>query len=102
MAVIERNVRWERSTETEPVEAGWAGEARWFVRVLSGDSRWVARVQISPDGQVWCDHGATIAIDGPGLYTASVREFGHWLRLVLDPGSAGVETRLHVYLSLKE
>ncbi len=50
-AVVERNVRRDQNFETEPYEAGWAGQARWFVRVLEGQGPWTAQTQISPDGQ---------------------------------------------------
>jgi len=52
-AVIERNTTFTSDFETEPYEAAWAGEARWFIRVLAmgGESaRLRVMPQISPDG----------------------------------------------------
>ena len=86
-AVIARGELWERSVQTEPYEAAWAGEAIFFVHVLSasgaGSGSAVARVQISPDGLHWVDEGASmqIAAQAGALSFARVINFGGWLRL---------------------
>ncbi len=111
-AVIEKNSTFTANFETEPYEAGWASEARWFVRVLamSGDDVSVSLYpQISPDGLFWCDEGtsplvirATELQPPDPVFSLPLQQFGQWLRLrgVL----LGVNPRLKVliYLALKE
>lgn len=84
-AVIERNTVFETDFATEPYEAGWAGEARWFVRVMKTageNSELVLYPQISPDGLFWCDEGSQpLVVKNPGLYSFPLRDFGNWLRL---------------------
>jgi len=71
-AVLERGVVLEGEIATEPFEAAWATEARWFV----GEMR--------------------------GVITTSVRDFGHWLRLVITPEEVTSAPLTRVYLVLKE
>ncbi|MDR7523637.1 MAG: hypothetical protein QN168_14375 [Armatimonadota bacterium] len=103
-AVIERNVWWEGAFATEPYEAAWASEALFFVRTLESrgpEGGMTARVQISPDGMVWCDEGTRMTLPAaPGLDFCRVRHFGGWLRLCgeLPPESS---LRVIVYLVLK-
>ena len=103
-AVLEKNETYSANFETEPYEAGWASEARFFLRILhlEGDGPLQAAVQISPDGLHWCDEGATLGpITEPGLYSVKVREFGGWLRIRSDIPEEGT-VKLMVYLVLKE
>ncbi|WP_407560074.1 hypothetical protein [Streptomyces sp. 184] len=87
-AVIERNARLTGEFTTEPYEAAWAREARWFVRVLDSSGRaprMLVRTQISPDGLHWCDLDAgteqsVAPAEGP-LHSWPAAEFGGWLRL---------------------
>ena len=97
-AVIARGDLWERSVQTEPYEAAWAGEAVFFVHVLSvtgaGSANAVARVQISPDGLHWVDEGTQMQIASrpEALSFARVRNFGGWLRLdVTVPEELGLK-----------
>jgi hypothetical protein len=102
-AVIEKNTTFTGGFETEPYEAAWAGEARWFIRVLELSGVLAVTPQISPDGLFWCDEGrAPLVIDQPGLYSFPLREFGGWLRLraTLEGGSFRVKVMIH--LALKE
>lgn len=89
-AVLERDGITAPDYVTEPYEAGWALQARWFVRTLSlpaGVERIDLAEQISPDGLHWCDlegevDGANSAsIDSPGVVSWACRDFGGWLRL---------------------
>lgn len=83
-AVLERNTTFTSALATEPYEAGWASEARWFVRVLDLASGAVltVRPRVSPDGLFWCDEGSTPPpMPAPGLYSFALRDFGGWLRL---------------------
>jgi hypothetical protein len=100
-AVVEKNVSWNGRFETEPFEAGWAGEAVFFIRSLSGHlSGNRARVQISPDGMHWCNEGTEIDLPMDGDVTfCRVNSFGNWLRLAGETQTAG---KVLVALSLKE
>lgn len=102
-AVIEKNATLSGRFETEPYEAGWSSEARWFIRVLdlSGDAKFVP--QISPDGLFWCDEGTdALQPAGAGMYSIALHHFGGWLRVrgevTGQPGTA----KVMVYLVLKE
>lgn len=89
---------------TEPFEVAWASEARWFLQFLSeGAGEVTMQTQISADGLVWVDHESP-ALSGPmrGVMTASLSEFGHWLRLVVTPSSGDSAVLARVYLTLKE
>ncbi|MFI1869520.1 hypothetical protein [Streptomyces jumonjinensis] len=114
-AVIERNATLTGEFTTEPYEAAWAREARWFVRVLgaSGRSpRILVRTQISPDGLHWCDLDGPERSVAPGegpLHSWSTADFGGWLRLrgtVVDdapgdPADGSPSVKVLIYLALK-
>lgn len=104
-AVLERGVLLESDLATEPFEAGWATEARWFVQVLEGggSGRMTLRTQISPDGLDWVDaEGAPLEAPDAGTVTLPARDFGHWLRLALTRSGEGEPPLVRVYLALKE
>jgi hypothetical protein len=110
-AAVERNASLAGAFETEPYEAGWASEARWFVRVHAIEGRapsLTCQPQVSPDGLDWCDEeSAPLVLRGPGLATLKLRDFGGWLRLrcVAHDGDAHAQpslVKVSVYLSLKE
>ena len=101
-AVLERNVSFTADFATEPYEAGWATEARWFVHVL--EMRGVLHVtpQISPDGLTWCDEGHLGArIEDAGLYSFPLRDFGHWLRVTGWLSGENHSAKVVIYLALK-
>lgn len=119
-AVIERNATLTGEFATEPYEAAWAREARWFVRVLDSAGRaprMLVRTQISPDGLHWCDLDAGTEqsvdpADGP-LHSWPAEGFGGWLRLhgtVVDETATGTSddrdgapasVKVLIYLALK-
>jgi hypothetical protein len=108
--VLERNSILSGAFATEPYEAAWASEARWFVRVLEirgSPARLQATTQISPDGLHWCDlDDERLCLSEPGLVSRPVREFGGWLRLngdiTSDNGSTEeVQAKVLIYLVLK-
>jgi hypothetical protein len=104
-AVLEQGNTYEGPFCTEPFEAGWAGEALWFVRVLDDaePQRITLTPQISPDGLVWMDApGPALAIDLPdaGLHSAAQSNFGNWLRLRVDM-APGRPVKFLIYLALK-
>ncbi|MDE0123481.1 MAG: hypothetical protein OXN97_02780 [Bryobacterales bacterium] len=104
-AVLEKGATFSGEFSTEPYEAGWAHEARWFVRVLRSDERVGLQMvpQISPDGTEWCDEGSgSIRLQGAGLASMPIVNFGSWLRLRgTTTGRTGSVTVL-IYLALKE
>lgn len=102
-AVVERNVTFATELTTEPYEVAWAREARIFVRALDLAGEIEATAEISPDGLFWIPEGSPpVKLAQPGLLSFSVREFGHWLRVVLRNRSAAPSARVIVYLALKE
>jgi len=105
-AVVSRNEIYKDLLETEPYECAWAGEARWFVRVLKFeglDPRLILRSQVSPDGLFWCDgEEAALTVAGEGLYTLPVRNIGGWLRLRGEMSGDGASFKVIIHLALKE
>lgn len=104
--VLERNARLSGPFTTEPYEAAWAREARWFVRVLDAEQGTTlsATTQISPDGLHWCDlDDSSGTIDGRGLVSWPAREFGGWLRIKgsVEGSSDGAVAKVLIYLVLK-
>lgn len=110
-AVLERNSTFEADFTTEPYEAGWASEARWFVRILhsSGShTELTLTPQISPDGMIWCDAESPPMRIRPGqdkaplLYSLGQTNFGHWLRLNGELSGEAASITVIIYLALKE
>lgn len=96
--VIARNETWVGPSATEPVEAGWATEAVFFVRALGAPEGPMpqVRAQISADGMRWVDEG-TVA-DMPAVLddvqVLRVAHFGNWLRLATDLAEGATATVL--------
>jgi hypothetical protein len=102
-AVLERNVIFTDTWVTEPYEVAWAREARVFVRTLDLSGRLTAHAEISPDGLHWTPEGSSAAaLDSAGLLSFPVREFGHWLRVVVKCCGESPSARVIIYLALKE
>jgi hypothetical protein len=104
-AVIEQANTYTANFETEPYEAGWATEARWFVRVLEiEDAGGISfHPQISPDGLHWMDEGSDpINFDATGMKSMALRDFGHWLRLRAEFYGDATRVKVLIYLALKE
>lgn len=102
-AVLERNVTFTEVLVTEPYEVGWAREARVFVRALDLTGRLEASAEISPDGLFWIPEGTPpVALKQAGVLSFPLREFGHWLRIVVRATGAAPSARVIVYLALKE
>lgn len=103
-AVLERNTTLTGEFATEPYEAAWASEARWFVQVLersTEDAGLMLAAQVSPDGLTWCDHDGMQRTDGCELTTWAVREFGQWLRLRGEVTPSGAQVKVRIYLAVK-
>ncbi|MBS0220587.1 MAG: hypothetical protein JSR91_07585 [Proteobacteria bacterium] len=109
-AVIEQGNVYAQDFATEPFEAGWASEARWFVRILAGegrgeDVRIVAQTEISPDGLVWMGNGddpIRMSAAPDTMASCLVTGFGHWLRLNVKLEGAARGVKFLIYLALKE
>lgn len=105
-AVIERGFELDGEHATEPFEAAWAAEARWFIHFLNEapGSRVVFRTQISPDGINWIDHEGTepLEAEAVGLLSLPVANFGHWLRLTTMQIDGEARPLVRIYLQLKE
>jgi hypothetical protein len=88
---------------SEPYEVAWSSEARIFVRALDLTGEIEATAEISADGLFWIPEGSPpVKLAQPGVLSFSVREFGHWLRVVLRNRDAAPSARVIVYLALKE
>ncbi len=104
-AVLEKGSSFGSDFETEPYEAGWASEARWFLQVLQADpgKRVLGHAQVSPDGAIWCDEGSgPMVVDGEGMATVSLRGFGSWLRIRVEVLGTPGQIKVLIYLVLKE
>jgi hypothetical protein len=102
-AVVERNTTFAEELVTEPYEVAWAREARVFVRTLDLVGTLEAHVEISPDGLFWVPEGSPpVLLASSGVLSFPVREFGHWLRIVLKCRGEQPSARVIVYLALKE
>jgi hypothetical protein len=104
-AVIEKNTTWTSDFETEPYEAGWASECRWFIRIVTidgVDAALAVTPQISPDGLLWCDEGlAPLVMSKPGVYSFPMRDFGNWLRLRAVVKGVNPSIKVMMYLVMK-
>jgi len=102
-AVLERNTSFAEELVTEPYEVAWASEARVFVRALDLAGTIEATAEISPDGLFWTPEGGLpVKLQQPGLISFPLRNFGHWLRIVLRNQDAAPSARVIIYLALKE
>lgn len=104
--VLERNATFTGDFSTEPYEAAWASEARWFIRVLERGGAGVAiRVfaQVSPDGLHWCDQdGLSAVVRDEELASFALRDFGGWLRLRCALAGDNPSVKVTITLALKE
>jgi len=110
---IERNLHFHGEFETEPYEAGWASEARWFLHVFELDAGSTISIvsQISVDGLFWCDYSTLeqnikpLVITNPGLYSFPLTQFGQWLRVkaihTSDKAKDQAVASMHMHLVLK-
>lgn len=111
-AVIEQGNVYGQDFATEPFEAGWASEARWFVRILdgedqdeSGEVRVTAQPEISPDGLVWLGNGGDpirMSAAAGAMSSCLVTGFGNWLRLNIKLEGAARGVKFLIHLALKE
>ena len=103
-SILDRKQIIEDGYATEPFEAGWAGEAVFFIEIQEiGDGAHVtAKAQISPDGIRWVDEGTAMEnVTEAGMRFLKVSHFGGWLRLVFSLPNAG-RCRATIHIVLKE
>lgn len=88
LLVLARNLDWRGpgAVATEPNEVGWAREAMIFVRALKPPALprgRTLRVEVSPDGIHWADHGARVALPNAAdeMTVLPLERFGGWIRL---------------------
>lgn len=99
--VLDRLTQFKGELASEPYEAGWADEALVFLRIHSFPSECNVsfRVQISPDGIIWADEGSEKkGINKEGVYFLKIKEFGGWLRLIVESDK---EIKVTTYIALK-
>ena len=103
-SAVERRKYFETSVESHPMEAGWAGEAIFYLiveEVEGVDVSLNAGIEISADGINWIAEGTHFPeIDKPGHYFVKVRHFGNWLRVhgTIDGTSSMVKLSVHLHL----
>ncbi|WP_343307123.1 hypothetical protein AAHN97_08385 [Chitinophaga niabensis] len=104
-SAVERRKYFKGTMSSHPMEAGWAGEAIFFLIIeeLKGkDARLNACVEISADGINWIKEGSVFpAIDQPGHYFCKVSHFGNWLRVHGEITGQDAEIKASVHLHLK-
>lgn len=103
---VERRVTIRESFFSQPMEAGWASEAiffLWVEQVTVLEQPLELSLQISADGINWLDEGTTLpgGIPTTGHYFLKASHFGNWLRVALKTDRP-IEVKLSVYLHLKE
>ena len=104
-SAVERRKYFTGAISSHPMEAGWAGEAIFFLIIeeLTGnDTRLNAWVEISSDGINWIREGSVFPqIDKPGHYFCKVTHFGNWLRVNGEIPGEGTGIKASVHLHLK-
>lgn len=101
-SVIERRLQISAPHTTHPYEAGWAGEAVFFVQVEGDHPELLVQAQISPDGLAWVDRGAPRVIPaGDTIAAVELENFGGWLRLAFTGATPERPATVLVHLALK-
>lgn len=101
--VIERNAEFDSEFCTEPYEAAWAREARWFLVLDEAPGSLEVRLdtEISPDGLTWCPlEGESGHVADERVTSWSASDFGGWLRLRGAVSGSG-KVKGSIYLALK-
>ena len=101
-SVIERRLEISATHTTHPYEAGWAGEAVFFVQVEGDHPDLSVQAQISPDGLHWVDRGRphVLAADAE-IVAIDLANFGGWLRLAFAGATPERPATVLVHLALK-
>jgi hypothetical protein len=87
---------------THPYEAGWAGEAVFFIQVEGRHPELSIQAQISPDGLHWIDRGRSCVMSAQEEIAAiDLVNFGGWLRLAISGATPEQPATVLVHLALK-
>ncbi|MFC4852708.1 DUF6385 domain-containing protein [Actinophytocola glycyrrhizae] len=101
-SVIERRLQIRTAHTTHPFEAGWAGEAVFFIQAEGTHPELSIQAQISPDGLHWVDRGAPCVLSPQAAITAiDLENFGGWLRLAITGATGEQPATVLVHLALK-
>ena len=101
-SVIERRVPITAAYTTHPYEAGWAGEAVYFVQVEGDHPDLSVQAQISPDGLHWVNRGdPRVIAAGEKIAAIELANFGGWLRLAFTGATEQQPATVLVHLALK-
>ncbi len=101
-SVIARRVHVESDFHTLPYEAGWAGEAVFFVQLEGAHPPLTISTQISPDGIHWITRGEAMDVaETAALTEIPLTVFGNWVRLAITGASESRPARVLVHLVLK-
>lgn len=101
-SVIERRLEISAVHTTHPYEAGWAGEAVFFIQVEGRHPELSIQAQISPDGLHWIDRGCPCVMSAHEEIAAiDLVNFGGWLRLAISGATPEQPATVLVHLALK-
>ncbi|MRG44955.1 hypothetical protein GFS24_07510 [Chitinophaga sp. SYP-B3965] len=101
-SAVERRKYFKGTVSSHPMEAGWAGEAIFFLIIEEVKGILNAGVEISADGINWIKEGAVFPlIDKPGHYFCKVSHFGNWLRVSGEVEGEDAEIKVSIHLHLK-
>jgi hypothetical protein len=101
-SAVERRKYFKGAVSSHPMEAGWAGEAIFFLIIEEVKGVLNAGVEISADGINWIKEGAVFPlIDKPGHYFCKVSHFGNWLRVSGEVEGEDAEIKASIHLHLK-
>lgn len=101
-SVIERRLQISAVHTTHPYEAGWAGEAVFFIQVEGPHPELSIQAQISPDGLHWIDRGRPYGMSAQEEIGAiDLVNFGGWLRLAISGATSEQPATVLVHLALK-
>ncbi|MEO3926718.1 DUF6385 domain-containing protein [Micromonosporaceae bacterium B7E4] len=100
--MIERRLTITAAHTTHSYEAGWAGEAVFFVQVEGDHPDLSVQAQISPDGLHWVDRGdPRVVAAGEKIAAIELANFGGWLRLAFSGATQQQPATVLVHLALK-
>jgi hypothetical protein len=101
-SVIERRLEISAVHTTHPYEAGWAGEAVFFIQVEGRHPELSIQAQISPDGLHWVDRGGSRVMSAQEEIAAiDLVNFGGWLRLAISGATPEQPATVLVHLAMK-
>ena len=101
-SVLERRVPISAPYSTYPFEAGWAGEAVFFIQTEGPHPALRLQPEISPDGVNWTpmETASEFATDA-SIRALRLQNFGGWLRLTIEGATDSDPATILVHLALK-